>query len=258
MKLEMTHSNRAIVAAIIVAVGAVAFWMLMMSPKREEASKLGTEVENIQASLSQHEAEIIAGEEAKEGFADSYKQLVVLGKATPADDETASLLVQVNHIAEKSKVRFSNLQLEASGSGGEVEAAGAAAATTSELLTPTEASASLLPLGAEIGPAGLAVMPYSLTFNGTFFQLADFIHGLDGLVTTDDEAVTVDGRLLTINGFTLKGDSKSDFPHLEGEFSVTTFLTPPGEGLSTGAAPETAGATTESAPVSTTTGGAAQ
>ena len=103
--------------------------MMVLSPKREEASKLGTEVENVQASLSQHEAEIVAGEEAKEGFADSYKQLVVLGKATPADDETASLLVQVNHIAEKSKVRFSNLKLESSGSGGEVEAAGAAAAT---------------------------------------------------------------------------------------------------------------------------------
>ena len=258
MKLEMNHSNRAIAAAILVVLAAVLFWMMVLSPKREEASKLGTEVENVQASLSQHEAEIVAGEEAKEGFADSYKQLVVLGKATPADDETASLLVQVNHIAERSKVRFSNLKLESSGSGGEVEAAGATAGTTSEVLTPTEASASLLPLGAEIGPAGLAVMPYSLTFSGTFFQLADFIHGLDNLVTTNDQAVTVDGRLLTINGFTLKGDSKTGFPQLEGEFSVTTFLTPPGEGAAAGSTPETAGAATEAAPVSTTTGGPAQ
>ena len=101
-------------------------------------------------------------------------------------------------------------------------------------------------------------MPYSLTFNGTFFQLADFIHGLDKLVTTDDQAVTVDGRLLTINGFTLKGDSKTGFPQLEGEFSVTTFLTPPGEGAAAGSTSETAGAATEAAPVSTTTGGPAQ
>ena len=38
--------------------------------------------------------------------------------------------------------------------------------------TPTEAAASLMPLGASIGPAGLAVMPYNLIFNGTFFQIA--------------------------------------------------------------------------------------
>ena len=69
-----------------------------------------------------------------------------------------------------------------------------------------------MPLGAEIGPAGLAVMPYSLTFNGTFFQLADFIHGLDQMVTTNKQAVTVDGRLLTINGFTLKADTNREFP----------------------------------------------
>ncbi|HEY1355950.1 MAG TPA: hypothetical protein VGF09_06510 [Solirubrobacterales bacterium] len=250
----MTPQNRAIVAAILVAAAAVVFWMMVLSPKREEASKLGTEVENLQASLSQHEGEVRAGEEAKEGFAGDYRQLVVLGKATPGDDETASLLVQVNHISEKSEVRFSNLQLE--GAGSEAEA-GAAAATGEEPATPTEAAASLMPLGAEIGPAGLAVMPYSFTFDGTFFQLADFIHGIDQLVKTNKEAVTVDGRLVTINGFTLKPDTTRELPFLEGEFSVTTYLTPPDEGLSAGAEPEAAGAVTEAAPASTTTGGPA-
>ena len=255
MKLEMTGTNRAIAAAVLVAVAAIAFWMMVLSPKREEAAKLGTEVENLQASLSQHETEVREGEEAKKGFADDYRQLVVLGKATPGDDETASLLVQLNTIAERSKVRFSNLKLEGSGESAKAEAA---APTGEEPATPTEAAASLMPLGAEIGPAGLAVMPYSLTFTGTFFQLADFIHGLDQMVATNSKAVTVDGRLVTINGFTLKADTNREFPMLEGEFSVTTFLTPPGEGLSSTGAPEAAGGSTEVAPVSTTTGGPAQ
>ncbi|HEY7256437.1 MAG TPA: hypothetical protein VH476_07105 [Solirubrobacterales bacterium] len=257
MKLEMTPQNRAILAAVLVAVAAVAFWMMVLSPKREEASKLGTEVESLQASLSQHESEVRAGEEAKEGFSGDYRQLVVLGKATPGDDETASLLVQVNHVAEKSKVRFSNLQLEGSGAQSEAEAASSSAGA--ETATPTEAAASLMPLGAEIGPAGLAVMPYTFTFNGTFFQLSDFIHGLDQLVKTNKEAVTVDGRLVTINGFTLKPDTVKKLPVLEGEFSVSTFLTPPGEGLAAaGAEPEATGTTTEAAPASTTIGGPAQ
>ena len=49
MKLEMNHSNRTIAAAILVVLAAVLFWMMVLSPKREEASELGTEVENVQA-----------------------------------------------------------------------------------------------------------------------------------------------------------------------------------------------------------------
>ena len=44
-------------------------------------------------------------------FPDDYQQLVVLGKAVPADDETASLLVQVNRIADDAKVKFQSITL---------------------------------------------------------------------------------------------------------------------------------------------------
>ena len=64
----------------------------------------------------------------------------------------------------------------------------------------------MMPLGAAIGPAGLAVMPYTLIFEGNFFQVADFIHGLDSLVETKNEEVAVTGRLITINGFALPED----------------------------------------------------
>ena len=46
-------------------------------------------------------------------------------------------------------------------------------------------------------------MPYTLTFNGNFFKIADFIKGLDSLVKTTNEKVAVNGRLVTINGFSL-------------------------------------------------------
>ena len=135
----------------------------------------------------------------------------------------------------------------------------AAAPTSETSMTPTEAAASLLPLGAGIGPAGLAVMPYSLTFNGTFFHLADFLHGLDNMVQTkNDASVTVDGRLLTINGFSLKGDQTTGFPDLEGSFSVTAFVTPPSSESPESTGGEVVGETAEAAPASTTTGGAAQ
>lgn len=251
MKLKMTGANLAIVAMLVVAAIATAFWMLALSPKREEASKLGEQVERLEASLAQHQAEVATAELARESFPADYRKLVVLGKAVPGDDDTASLLVQINRIANEAGVRFRDLQLSASSGGGE-EAAATVSTPGAEPASATEAEAALMPLGAGIGPAGLAVMPYTLTFDGDFFKIADFIKGLDSLVGTKDGQVAVDGRLTTIDGFTLSpGDA--GFPALTASFAVTTYLTPPSQGVTGGATTESPAAMT---PVATTTGGA--
>jgi Tfp pilus assembly protein PilO len=261
--MTMSSNNRLVVAVLAVAVLAGAFWMLALSPKREEAKELGAEVERLEASLAQHKAEVAQAEAARDDFPAAYRQLVVLGKAVPGDDDTASLLVQLNAIAERADVRFGNFKLSASGGeapapapapapeGAAPEGPGGTPVTTP--VSPTEAAAATMPLGAAIGPAGLAVMPYSLTFDGGFFELADFIKGLDSLVKTTNENVAVDGRLITIDGFSLTADTNKGFPALNGSFGVTTYLTPPDQGLTGGATP--AGPGTVAAPVATTTGG---
>jgi Tfp pilus assembly protein PilO len=262
MKLEMTPTNRAILAGVVVAALAACFWMLLLSPKREEAKELGQQVEQLEMSLAQHKAEVVEAEAARDEFPEAYQQLVVLGKAVPGDDDTASLLVQLNRIAERSRVRFGDFTLNAT-EGEQPEAAPAAApeestsdegaaGTPATLVSPTEAAASTMPLGASIGPAGLAVMPYSLKFEGGFFELADFIKGLDSLVKTTNEEVSVEGRLITIDGFSLAAGSRGGFSNLKGTFGVTTYLTPPTEGVTAGASPTGPATAT---PASTTTGG---
>lgn len=261
----MTSTNRVIVAALTVVVLAIAFWMLLLGPKRDEASKLGVQVEEAKTSLAQHQAEAAEALEARQDFAADYQHLVVLGKAVPGDDDTASLLVQLNTVADKAGVSFRTLTLEA-GEGeapaapapapeapsAEGAAPEAAIGAPASLTSPTEVAASTLPLGAAIGPAGLGVMPYTLTFSGDFFHIADFIKGLDSLVKTQNAKVAVDGRLITINGFSLVSGS-SGFPALTATFSVTTYLTPPDQGVTAGATPASPGAATLT---STTTGGA--
>jgi len=102
---------------------------------------------------------------------------------------------------------------------------------------PTEAAASIMPLGASIGSAGLGVMPYGLTFSGGFFQVSKFIGGIDSLVDAGEGRLTVDGRLVTLDGFALNADPDLDFPFLNATFSVTTFVTPPTLGVTAGATP---------------------
>jgi Tfp pilus assembly protein PilO len=252
MKLEMNPTNRLILAIAAIVVLAVAFWMLLLSPKRDEAKKLGVQVEQVESSLAQHEAEIAAGEEAREEFPEEYQRLVVLGKAVPADDDLASLLVQLNRIAGHAEGSFRDIKLSSSGGGEEAPPPPAAG---TEPASPTEVAASLLPLGASVGPAGLAVMPYEVTFDGNFFDVADFIAGIDSLVKTDEEGVVVDGRLLTVDEFVLEADEEKGFPALAASFSLTSYLTPPSEGVTGGATAETP-PTTTGTPTATTTEGA--
>lgn len=260
----MNATNRLIVAILVVCGLAVAFFVLALSPKREEASKLANEADQLRVALAESRSTVAEGMAARREFPTDYQQLVVLGKAAPSSDDTSSLLIQLNRIAVNSKVAFDSIQL-GTGSGesapepvatpapteppvpsGAAPSAVPAAAT----IPPTEAAASLLPLGATVGTAGLGVMPYDLTFSGNFFHVADFIEGIDALVDSDERTVAVDGRLVTLNGFALNADPEFGFPQLDATFSVTTYLTPPGQGLTVGASP-TAPAPSTAVPATT-------
>jgi Tfp pilus assembly protein PilO len=256
----MISTNRLIVSIAVVGVLAVAFWMLALAPKRQEAGELAEQLSVLHTSLAESQSKVAEAVSAKHEFPVDYEQLVVLGKAVPPSDETSSLLVELNQIARNSKVKFNSIQL--SSSGGESESAAATTTTTpaptagassavpaAATIPPTEVAASLLPLGATIGPAGLAVMPYNLTFSGSFFHVADFIKGVDSLLHTGKD-VAVDGRLVTLNGFALNADPNLGFPHLDATFSVTTYLTPPGQGVTAGATSTAPSTTTPTATTS--------
>lgn len=228
----MGSSNKLIVAILVVAALAVGFWMVLLSPKREEAGELAAEAGQIEAALTEARGRLAQAEEAKRAFPADYRQLVVLGKAVPQGDETSSLLVELSKISRRSKVSFNSITLE-EGSGGE-ESAATASTDPAATVPPSEAAAALLPLGAAIGPAGLGVVPYSLKFSGSFFHVADFMAGIDSLVKSSDQ-VAVDGRLVTLDGFALTENPDAGFPYLNANFAVTAYVTPPEQGLTAGA-----------------------
>lgn len=259
----MGSANRLILSILVVAALAVAFWALALGPKREEASKLSGEVDALNVSVAESRSRLNEAVQARREFPADYRQLVVLGKAVPASDDTSTLLVELSGIAKRSRIEFDSIQLGA-GSGEETvapvpapapvaptaPAAPSGSVPASASVPPTEAEASLLPLGATIGSAGLGVMPYDLTFTGNFFHIADFIKGIDSLIHTGDRDVDVNGRLVTLDGFALSADTQVGFPLLDATFSVTTYLTPPDQGATAGAT-STAPAPATAAPAAT-------
>ncbi|HSI81334.1 MAG TPA: hypothetical protein VK919_11870 [Solirubrobacterales bacterium] len=251
----MKGSDRNLLVGIAIVGLVAAFWFLVLSPKREEAKDLEGEVTQLEAAVAEQEQLAAAAEEARGSFGGSYRRLVALGKAVPDDDDTASLFVQLGEIAEDSGVEFKAIQL-ADGTAAEVPAPAAAETTTDQAegeapadesgseaapapvaVPPVEAAVAGLPIGATAGPAGLPVMPYSIELSGTFFELADFLDGVDALVRPRGRKPRVNGRLVTIDGFGLSADPEQGFPKLTASLAVTTFVTPPDQGLTAGASP---------------------
>jgi hypothetical protein len=162
---------------------------------------------------------------AKKSYTSDYNKLLQLGKAVPADASTSSLLVELSGLGYLSKTSFVSISLGGEGAG----------------TAPTEEGEgeALPPLGATAGPSGLLAMPYSLEFAGGFFQVADFIRHLDSLVKTKNGTVDSHGRLITVDGFELTpanlAGSTEKSEVLAASFSVSTYVTPPGQGLTAGA-----------------------
>ena len=262
----MKGSDKAIVFGVVMAVILGVFYFKVLSPKRHEASSLKHDVADLQAQVDQQKQAANFGEDARQHFPEYYSHLVVLGKAVPADADSASLLVELNSIADRTGVKFKGLQLSASSgtdtSGTTPSTPPSASSSTSTSTTATtsttpstsssaapatpaaatESTAANLPLGASVGPAGLPTMPYDLTFKGRYFQVADFLAAVDDLVHMRGASqVAADGRLLTINSFDLApanaNNPSNPSPKLTVDLTVTSYLAPEGQGLTAGAGP---------------------
>ena len=268
----MKLRDRTIILGVVLAALAVAFYLLAIGPKRDQASELKSQIDDLHASIAQEEQVADFAEQARRDFPRYYGRLVVLGKAVPAQADTSSMLVQLNTVADRSRIKLNSISLtQGGGSSGSATTSTASsdsstsssatssapdpssstatssgstqtassAGTASTPAPATEASAAAEPLGTTVGAAGLPTMPYQLGFQGTFFNVADFIGGLDGLVTPQGGGTRVssNGRLFTIDGFSLQTQGQGPSPKLDASFLVTTYVTPEIQGLTAGASP---------------------
>jgi Tfp pilus assembly protein PilO len=217
------ESAKTALAVFVVIAIAGAFWLLLLSPKRDKANELKDQAATLTTEVESARAQEQEGLAAKKGFGADYAKLVQLGKAVPSDAATSSLLIELEAIGTLSKTDFKSIVL--SGEGGAEE---------------SEGGEELPPLGAKPGPSGFLAMPYELEFEGGFFDVAAFIHKLDSLVQTKSGGVDAKGRLVTVDGFELSPNSgeESGSGRLSAHFTVNTYVTPPGQGLTSGATVE--------------------
>lgn len=224
----MTQSTKTALSVAVLVIVAGAFWLLLISPKRDKADELSKQVASARTELASAQQQVKSSLVAKKRFPRSYQQMILLGKAVPVDSGTASMMVQLNELGNHSRTPFLGIELKEG-------------VTAEAPLEGVEAESvdSLPPLGSGLGPAGLGAMPYELTFEGGFFAAADFIASVDSLVQTNHGRLYVNGRLMTFDNFemTLPSSAVGSFGYreLSLKFHVTAYTTPVGQGLTAGA-----------------------
>jgi hypothetical protein len=248
-------SDRTILIVLPLIALAIGFYLLVLAPKQREAGELQDKADSLSAEIQTSETAISTAEAARSSFAKNYADMVKLGTAVPEDDDQATLIHDLDAMGTDNDLDFQSFAVSEDAAGATTSAPAPPASgtdasststdsTTTETSTtttsaPTEASAATLPLGATVGPAGLPVTPYTLTYHGGFFDMAGLFSDLDNRVKVNDAGTDpiAHGRLMTVDGFAMSADPVKGFPSVAAEIAVTTYMVPADQGMAAGATP---------------------
>ena len=141
---------------------------------------------------------------ARDDYKANYDTVVRLGKAVPSDDDTRSLVVQLDSAAKRSGVSFDTVNVN--GAGGSSD--------DGTLIAPGAVSAG-----------AFSAMPFTLNFTGKFDTLGDFFSRLERFVTVKGDQVAVSGHLMRVESINLApGDG--GWPTLKAQVGASSYIVP--------------------------------
>jgi type IV pilus assembly protein PilO len=156
-------SQNALIAIVVagVLVFGLAVWFLLVHPQSGKLSNLRREATDVQEKIDAYHQQVAAARSApKIEVADVYR----LAKAMPAKTDMPDVVLELSQLARDSGIRF-------------------------DAISPQ-------PLAA-VG--SYSVLPISVTFDGNFYNLADFLYRLRSLVTVHAGRLDATGRLFSVD-----------------------------------------------------------
>jgi len=208
----------ALIALIVGAVLVVGFagWFLLVHPQGGKLNNLKREAEDVQQKIDAYEQQVAAARSApKIEVADVYR----LAKAMPDKTDMPDLVLELSQLARDTGIRFDSISPQGP--------------------TPVDS---------------YQVLPITVTFNGNFYNLADFLYRLRSLVTVHAGRLDATGRLFAVDTLTFN-ESPLKFPQIQATLVIDAFVY--GAGAPAPAAvtptPTTTASTTTTATTTTST-----
>jgi len=178
----------------VVVLGVAGYFVLIPS-QGAKLKSIKADEQAAQAKIDDYNQKVqLARSAPKIRVADVYR----LAKAMPSDVDMPDLVLELSQLARDSGIRFDSI-------------------------SPQPA----VPIGS------YTVLPISVTFNGTFYDLADLLYRLRSLVDVHGGRLDATGRLFTVDSLSF-GESPLKFPRIQATLVIDAF-----EYGSGGAAPAT-------------------
>jgi Tfp pilus assembly protein PilO len=224
----MTARDRIVIMLVATAVILAAVWVEVVSPERSEAGKVAAQVGQAQAQLSAAEGQAAGALSARKQYASAYAAIVNLGKAVPTSQEVPSLIDQLTAASNEKDVDFQSI----TDSGSSTHPASSGTSTAS---------------AGTASSAGFSQLPFTFTFEGTYFDLEHLFSKLTSFATLDSAGnIEVSGRLLTIQSVSLSPGTGGSGHALTGSVTATAYMLPGSQGATAGASPAGPAGTTAS------------
>ena len=205
----------AMIAIVVGSVLVVGFlgWFLLVRPQGGKLEDLKRQTAEAQQKIDSYNQQVAAARAApKIEIADVYR----LAKAMPDRTDMPDLVLELSQLARDTGIRFDSITPQ-----------------------PT----------ALIG--SYTVLPISVTFNGNFYNLADFLYRLRSLVSVHGGRLDATGRLFSVDTLTFN-ESPLRFPQIQASLTIDAFVygsgVPSPAAIPTTPTTSTTTTTTEAAP----------
>jgi type IV pilus assembly protein PilO len=217
MKNAKSLSQNALIGIIVagVLVFGLAVWFLLVHPQGGKLSNLKREATDVQEKIDAYHQQVAAARSTpKIEVADVYR----LAKAMPNKTDMPDLLLELSQLARDTGIRFDSISPQT------VAAVGS-----------------------------YSVLPISVTFNGNFYNLADFLYRLRSLVSVHGGRLDATGRLFAVDTLSFN-ESDLKFPQIQATLVIDAFVyaAAPAPAVAPPAATPPASTTTTTAATTTT------
>ena len=175
----MRVRDRLVVAVIVAAAIAGGMWIMLVSPERQQAATLSTQVTAERAALTAAEASVLSARRAVTGYVGHLHQIDQVMRAVPPIPAEAEVVATIDRLTgKKIEPDFRAINVGTNSS-------------------------------TAAGPVSLGL---SFTYWTTYQGMQHFLAALDRLALTNGTSVRTSGRLFTVTSITLTPLNSSEAP----------------------------------------------
>lgn len=189
----MRKRDIGLLAGLGVVVLVVAWYFLIIGPKRDEVSQADSELQSEKQKYEENSSKIKRIDDERSAAKQTSGELLKLNKLIPVDSQVPSLIVELQQSANEAGIDFMKIE----------------------------------PGDAVAGGDSNAVIPFELQFQGRFLDVNDFLYRVENYARMEGNDVNVSGRLISVVVLKMEEPKMGKFPEVLTTLQINAYMTSP-------------------------------